>query len=104
MSGWVGSWLESTHSHAKSYRSDLLLRYIHPLIHLLNPHPPIKNKKVHEAILAAGAYPSPLNYWGFPKSICSSINEVVIHGIPDDRPLREGDIAKFDVSLFYDGA
>lgn len=59
--------------------------------------------QVHNAILAAGAYPSPLNYWGFPKSICSSINEVVIHGIPDDRPLREGDIAKFDISLFYKG-
>lgn len=45
-----------------------------------------------------GAYPSPLNYGGFPKSICSSVNEVVIHGIPDDRKLevrhlfiREGD-------------
>lgn len=57
--------------------------------------------KVHDAIVAAGAYPSPLNYFGFPKSICSSVNEVVIHGIPDDRPLREGDIAKFDISLYY---
>lgn len=57
--------------------------------------------RVHDAIVAAGAYPSPLNYFGFPKSICSSVNEVVIHGIPDDRPLREGDIAKFDISLYY---
>jgi methionine aminopeptidase len=57
--------------------------------------------KVHDAIVAAGAYPSPLNYFGFPKSICASINEVVIHGIPDDRPLQEGDIAKFDISLFF---
>jgi len=57
--------------------------------------------KVHDAIVAAGAYPSPLNYFGFPKSICSSINEVVIHGIPDDRPLRDGDIAKFDISLYF---
>lgn len=57
--------------------------------------------KVHDAIVKAGAYPSPLNYFGFPKSICASVNEVVIHGIPDDRPLREGDIAKFDISLYY---
>ena len=61
------------------------------------------DRRVHDAILASGAYPSPLNYWGFPKSICSSINEVVIHGIPDDRPLQEGDIAKFDISLYFQG-
>ena len=53
--------------------------------------------------MANGAYPSPLNYAGFPKSLCSSINEVICHGIPDDRPLKEGDIASFDVSLFFEG-
>lgn len=44
-----------------------------------------------------------MNYMGFPKAICSSVNEVVIHGIPDDRPLRDGDVVSFDVSLFLDG-
>jgi hypothetical protein len=58
---------------------------------------------VHNAILEAGAYPSPLNYAGFPKSVCSSINEVICHGIPDDRPLKKGDLASFDVSCFYEG-
>jgi len=50
-----------------------------------------------------GAYPSPLNYSGFPKSICASINEVVCHGIPDTRPLQYGDVVSFDVSCFLDG-
>lgn len=58
---------------------------------------------VHQAIIDAGAYPSPLNYAGFPKSLCSSINEVICHGIPDTRPLQLGDIVSFDVSCFVDG-
>lgn len=58
---------------------------------------------VHEAIIAAGAYPSPLNYAGFPKSVCSSINEVICHGIPDGRPLQVGDVVSFDVSCFLNG-
>jgi len=61
------------------------------------------DRQVHDAIVSAGAYPSPLNYAGFPKSLCSSINEVICHGIPDDRPLQLGDIASFDVSLFFEG-
>lgn len=58
---------------------------------------------VHEALLNAGAYPSPLNYVGFPKSLCSSINEVICHGIADTRPLEFGDIVSFDVSCFING-
>lgn len=58
---------------------------------------------VHEAIIAAGAYPSPLNYANFPKSLCSSVNEVICHGIPDKRPLQSGDIVSFDVSCFVGG-
>jgi len=58
---------------------------------------------VHEAIVSAGAYPSPLNYANFPKSLCSSINEVICHGIPDKRPLQRGDIVSFDVSCFIGG-
>lgn len=61
------------------------------------------NDIIHAEILAAGAYPSPLNYSGFPKSICSSVNEVICHGIPDSRPLLKGDIVSFDISCFVDG-
>jgi methionyl aminopeptidase len=58
---------------------------------------------VHDALLDAGAYPSPLNYHHFPKSLCSSINEVICHGIPDTRPLHDGDIVSFDVSCYING-
>ncbi len=57
----------------------------------------------HRETIARGAYPSPLNYNGFPKSICTSVNEVVCHGIPDSRPLEEGDIVNVDVTVFLDG-
>ena len=50
------------------------------------------DKLVFELSLAHNAYPSPLNYRGFPKSVCTSINNVICHGIPDDRPLVDGDI------------
>ena len=61
------------------------------------------NTMVHQFIIEEGAYPSPLNYANFPKSVCSSINEVVCHGIPDGYVLKKGDVASFDVSLFYKG-
>ena len=47
---------------------------------------------VHEATISRNAYPSPLNYRQFPKSVCTSINEIICHGIPDQRKLVEGDI------------
>jgi len=59
--------------------------------------------EVHEAIVAAGAYPAPYNYMGFPKSICAAPNEVICHGIPDSRILEEGDIVSFDVSIYAGG-
>ncbi len=43
------------------------------------------DRAVHAKIIAAGAYPSPLNYGAFPKSVCTSVNECICHGIPDDR-------------------
>jgi methionyl aminopeptidase len=49
------------------------------------------------------AYPAPLLYRGYPKSICTSINHVVCHGIPNDKPLREGDLVNIDVTLILDG-
>eukprot|EP00537_Pseudo-nitzschia_pungens_P006062 CAMPEP_0172365930 /NCGR_PEP_ID=MMETSP1060-20121228/12457_1 /TAXON_ID=37318 /ORGANISM="Pseudo-nitzschia pungens, Strain cf. cingulata" /LENGTH=413 /DNA_ID=CAMNT_0013089535 /DNA_START=271 /DNA_END=1512 /DNA_ORIENTATION=- len=58
---------------------------------------------VHKAVLEAGAYPSPLNYHGFPKSCCTSVNEVICHGIPDDRPLQDGDIVNVDITVYLNG-
>jgi len=57
----------------------------------------------HAAYIERGAYPSTLHYQGFTKSICTSVNEVVCHGIGDDRPLREGDIVNLDVTAYIDG-
>ncbi len=57
----------------------------------------------HQRTIDLGAYPSPLNYMGFPKSICTSVNEVVVHGIPDSRILLEGDIINCDVTVFAFG-
>jgi methionyl aminopeptidase len=61
------------------------------------------DRKIHEAIVANGAYPSPMNYMGFPKSVAVAVNEVVCHGIPDDRVLEDGDVVSIDVSLYLDG-
>ena len=58
---------------------------------------------VLEFALDHGAIPAPLNYRGFPKSICTSVNHVVCHGIPSSKPLREGDILNIDVTLIVDG-
>ncbi len=57
----------------------------------------------HAAYIERGGYPSPLGYKGFPKSVCTSVNEVICHGIPDDRPLRDGDIVNVDVTIYLDG-
>jgi methionyl aminopeptidase len=57
----------------------------------------------HQTCIARGAYPSPLNYRGFPKSVCTSVNEVICHGIPDDRPLADGDIVNLDVTVYLGG-
>lgn len=57
----------------------------------------------HEYMLDHGAYPSALGYRGFPKSVCTSVNEVICHGIPDARPLEDGDLVKIDVTAFKDG-
>jgi methionyl aminopeptidase len=57
----------------------------------------------HEFMLDHGAYPSTLGYRGFPKSLCTSLNEVICHGIPDDTVLRDGDIINIDVTAFKDG-
>lgn len=57
----------------------------------------------HEYLLDHGAYPSTLGYRGFPKSVCTSVNEVVCHGIPDSRPLEDGDIVNIDITAYIGG-
>ncbi|HKX14714.1 MAG TPA: type I methionyl aminopeptidase [Propionibacteriaceae bacterium] len=61
------------------------------------------DRVVHEFLIDHGAYPSTLGYRGFPKSCCTSVNEVICHGIPDVRPLEEGDIVKIDVTAYVGG-
>jgi methionyl aminopeptidase len=57
----------------------------------------------HEFIISQGAYPSTLGYRGYPKSLCSSLNEVICHGIPDNTVLQDGDIINIDITAFKDG-
>jgi methionyl aminopeptidase len=57
----------------------------------------------HEFLLDHHAYPSTLGYRGFPKSLCTSVNEVICHGIPDARPLEDGDIVKIDLTAYLNG-
>ncbi|OXB70249.1 UNVERIFIED_CONTAM: hypothetical protein H355_005489 [Colinus virginianus] len=72
------------------------------------------DEALHEFIVSRGGYPSPLNYCGFPKSCCTSVNEVICHGIPDMRcfvgdpvaacrPLEKGDLLNIDVTVYYRG-
>ncbi|KAI3375068.1 hypothetical protein L3Q82_021582, partial [Scortum barcoo] len=58
---------------------------------------------VHQETIKHNAYPSPLRYGGFPKSVCTSVNNVVCHGIPDSRQLQDGDIINIDVTVYLDG-
>lgn len=58
---------------------------------------------VHNLTIENNAYPSPLNYRGFPKSVCTSVNNVACHGIPDDRPLQDGDIINVDITVYHNG-
>ncbi len=59
------------------------------------------NQLCHDFIVEHGAYPSPLNYHGFPKSICTSVNEVICHGIPSKKViLKDGDIVNIDVTTY----
>lgn len=57
----------------------------------------------HEEYIKLGGYPSTLNYHGYKKSLCTSVNEVICHGIPDSRALQEGDIINCDVTIYLDG-
>lgn len=58
---------------------------------------------VYDFTLSAGAKPAPLGYHGYPKSVCTSVNQCICHGVPDDAPLKEGDIINVDVTCILDG-
>ena len=57
----------------------------------------------HDFLVSHGAYPSPLGYKGYPKSLCTSLNEVICHGIPDDTVIADGDIVNIDITAFIGG-
>ena len=61
------------------------------------------DKIAHEYMISKGAYPSTLGYRGFPKSCCTSLNEVICHGIPDDTVLKDGDVLNVDITAYKDG-
>ena len=61
------------------------------------------DKLCHDFIVDHGAIPAPLNYRGFPKSICASVNHIVCHGIPSEKTLRDGDIVNLDITVILDG-
>lgn len=61
------------------------------------------DRVVHEACMERDCYPSPLNYYNFPKSVCTSVNEVICHGIPDYREVQDGDIVNLDVTTYSIG-
>jgi methionyl aminopeptidase len=77
---------------------DMLVEYVQPGVTT-----EFLDNLVFDFATAHGAYPAPLNYRGYRKSICTSINHVVCHGIPDRKPLRDGDIVNIDVTLLLDG-
>ena len=60
------------------------------------------NDRCHDFIIKHGAIPAPLNYRGFPKSICTSVNDEICHGIPSDRKLRNGDMVNLDITTIVD--
>jgi methionyl aminopeptidase len=61
------------------------------------------DRVAHDAVVSQGAYPSTLGYRGYPKSSCTSVNEVICHGIPDDTVLRDGDLINVDITAYLDG-
>lgn len=79
-----------------------ILDYIQPYVQIGITTEEI-NILCHNEIVKHGAIPAPLNYMGFPKSVCTSINEVVCHGIPCQRKLKDGDIINIDVTVILDG-
>lgn len=89
--------------NAAKLARQLLDRIAHPNVARPGVTTEELDTQLHNWTMDAGAYPSPLNYSGFPKSVCTSVNEVVCHGIPDSRPLVDGDVLSLDVSVYLNG-
>lgn len=79
-----------------------ILDYITPFVEI-GVSTDYLNELCHNKIIENNAIPAPLNYKGFPKSICTSINHVVCHGIPSEKKLKDGDIINIDVTVIVDG-
>lgn len=77
---------------------DFITDYVHP-----GTTTDTLNTLCHDKIVSDGYVPAPLNYKGYPKSICTSINHVICHGIPSNRKLEDGDILNIDVTVIVDG-
>ncbi len=77
---------------------DFITDYVKPGVTTLE-----LNDLCHDMIIKNGAIPAPLGYRGYPKSICTSINHVICHGIPDEKKLKDGDIINIDVTVIVDG-
>ena len=100
----------SIKTHEEIEKMRLAGRLAAELLHMIRPHvqPGVTteelNQRCHDHIVKVQqAVPAPLNYHGFPKSICTSVNHVVCHGIPNDKPLKNGDIINIDVTVIKDG-
>jgi methionyl aminopeptidase len=78
------------------------LEYIEPFVVPGTTHERL-DELAHEFLIARGAYPSTLGYRGFAKSICTSLNECICHGIPDDTVLEDGDILNIDITAYFEG-
>lgn len=96
------------HVHRSPHSTRACTPTIHSAEHLLAtqalPFPPLSFPgQTHEATVERNAYPSPLNYYNFPKSVCTSVNESICHGIPDMRELKDGDIVNVDVTAYFGG-
>ncbi len=111
----ISNFVASVGRHIKSHRPEDFEgmrragRLAAECLDFITPHVQAKvstgrlDKMCHDVIIDHDAIPSPLNYRGFPKSICTSINHVVCHGIPGDKTLAEGDIMNIDVTVTLDG-
>jgi methionyl aminopeptidase len=78
------------------------LEYLEPFVVPGTTHERL-DELAHEFLIARGAYPSTLGYRGFAKSICTSLNECICHGIPDDTVLEDGDILNIDITAYFEG-
>ena len=97
---WTGEQIEGIRKACQLART-----FLSRAAELVEPGTPTEaiDAQVHELIVASDSYPSPLNFEGFPRSISTSVNNVACHGVPDGRPLKDGDLITIDVTVFHKG-